>query len=46
MPACPKCGQQADKPIKSWMLAPKGKKPLNIGLFKCPNGHYFRKAIV
>ncbi len=42
MPKCPKCGAEVDKPIKTWVLAPKGRKGVVIGLYKCPNGHYFR----
>jgi len=45
MPKCPKCGAEVVKPIKTWILAPKGRKGVIIGLFKCPNGHYFRAKI-
>ena len=33
------------KPMKVWILAPKGGKGVIIGLFKCPNGKTVRKAI-
>ena len=33
------------KPMKAWILAPKGRKGVIIGLFKCPNGKTVRKAI-
>ncbi|WP_054854117.1 chromatin protein Cren7 [Vulcanisaeta distributa] len=34
------------KPIKVWMLAPKGRRGgVIIGLFKCPSGKVVRKAI-
>lgn len=33
------------KPMKVWVLAPKGRKGVVIGLFKCPNGKTVRKAI-
>ncbi|KUO92565.1 MAG: chromatin protein Cren7 [Thermocladium sp.] len=33
------------KPIKVWTLAPKGRKGVVIGLFKCPNGKTIRKSI-
>ncbi len=33
------------KPIKVWVLAPRGRKGVIIGLFKCPNGKTVRKAI-
>jgi len=43
MATCPYCETQVDKPIKTWTLAPKGKKPVVIGIFRCPNcGKYFR----
>jgi uncharacterized Zn finger protein len=46
MAKCPKCGTEVASPVKSWQLAPKGRKPITIGLFKCTNcGTYFRKAI-
>mgnify|MGYP000194439455 FL=1 len=46
MPKCPKCGTEVEKPIKTWQLAPKGRKPVTIGLFKCPNcGTFFRKGV-
>ncbi|OYT25901.1 MAG: hypothetical protein B6V02_02685 [Thermoprotei archaeon ex4572_64] len=31
--------------MKAWILAPKGRKGVIIGLFKCPNGKTVRKAI-
>ncbi len=33
------------RPIKVWVLAPRGRKGVVIGLFKCPNGKTVRKAI-
>ncbi|OYT60524.1 MAG: chorismate-binding protein [Thermoprotei archaeon] len=45
MPKCPKCGAEVEKPIKTWVLAPKGRKGVKIGLFKCPNAHYFRAKV-
>lgn len=33
------------KPVKAWILQPKGRKGVIIGLFKCPNGKTVRKAI-
>ncbi len=33
------------KPVKVWMLAPRGRKGVIIGLFKCPNGKVVRKAL-
>lgn len=42
MAKCPKCGAEVSTPLKSWVLAPKGRKGVEIGLFKCPAGHYFR----
>ncbi len=33
------------KPVKAWVLQPKGRKGVVIGLFKCPNGKTLRKAI-
>ncbi len=33
------------KPLKVWMLAPKGRRGVIIGLFKCPSGKIIRKAI-
>jgi len=33
------------KPVKAWVLAPRGRKGVIIGLFKCPNGKTVRKAI-
>jgi hypothetical protein len=33
------------KPVKAWVLQPKGRKGVVIGLFKCPNGKTIRKAI-
>jgi hypothetical protein len=32
---CPKCGKDNAKPTKTWKMAPKGKKPIVIGLHKC-----------
>ncbi|MHC1628859.1 MAG: chromatin protein Cren7 [Candidatus Nezhaarchaeales archaeon] len=46
MARCPNCGAEIEKPIKTWELAPKGKKPITIGLFKCPGcGKYFRAKV-
>jgi uncharacterized Zn finger protein len=43
---CPKCGKENAKPTKTWKLAPKGKKPISIGLYKCSNcGTFFRAAM-
>ena len=44
MAKCPRCGMEVDKPIKTWVLKPKSRetKGVIIGLFRCPNGHYFR----
>ncbi len=33
------------KPVKVWVLAPRGRKGIIIGLFKCPTGKTVRKAI-
>jgi len=33
------------KPVKAWVLAPKGRPGVIIGLFRCPNGKTVRKAI-
>ena len=33
------------KPVKAWVLAPRGRKGVIIGLFRCPNGKTVRKAI-
>lgn len=46
MAKCPKCGKDAAKPTKTWKLAPKGKKPISIGLYKCAScGTFFRAAM-
>jgi len=46
MAKCPKCGMEVAKPTKTWKLAPKGKKPINIGLYKCSGcGAFFRAAM-
>ncbi len=45
MAKCPKCGEEVAKPIKTWVLAPKGRKGVKIGLFQCSNGHYFRAKV-
>ncbi|MBM5804973.1 MAG: chorismate-binding protein [Candidatus Verstraetearchaeota archaeon] len=46
MAKCPKCGKNVDKPTKTWKLAPKGKKAINIGLYKCSGcGTFFRAAM-
>jgi len=42
MAKCPKCGTEVPQPTKTWTLAPKGRKPVTVGLFKCPScGAYF-----
>ena len=33
------------KPVKAWILAPKGRPGVVIGLFKCPDGKTVRKAL-
>jgi len=33
------------RPMKVWVLAPKGRRGVVIGLFKCPSGKVVRKAI-
>lgn len=46
MAKCPKCGTEVESPMKTWTLAPKGRKGVTIGLFKCPNcGAFFRSGI-
>ena len=47
MPKCPVCGAEVKEPIKTWVLKPKSRpgKGVKIGLFKCPNGHYFRAKV-
>ena len=46
MVKCPKCGKEVKTPIKTWILAPRGRKQVKIGLFKCPNcGAFFRKGV-
>jgi len=46
MVKCPVCGAEVEKPIKVWELKPRNRaKGVKIGLFKCPNGHYFRKKV-
>jgi len=43
MAVCPWCGTKVEKPVKTWVLGPKGRIPAKIGLYKCPNcGKYFR----
>ncbi len=45
MAKCSKCGTEVAKPEKTWMLAPKGKKSVTVGLYKCPScGAYFRAS--
>ncbi len=38
---CPKCGSDADAPVKTWPLllenSRKGEKPQCVGIFECPN---------
>jgi len=45
VPACPKCGAEVAEPVKAWELAPKGMRGVKIGLFKCPNNHFFRARV-
>lgn len=46
MAKCPKCGMEVAKPTKTWKLASKGRKPISIGLYKCPGcGAFFRAAM-
>ncbi len=33
------------KPLKVWVLQPRGRKGIVIGLFQLPNGKKIRKAI-
>lgn len=33
------------KPIKAWVFAPKGRKGVIVGLFRCPDGKSIRRAI-
>ena len=43
MTKCPKCNTEVSAPLKSWILAPKGKKSVIMGLYKCQScGAYFR----
>lgn len=46
MATCPKCGSEEVKLVKKWRLAPRGKKPVTIGLYYCEScGAYFRKGV-
>jgi ribosomal protein L37AE/L43A len=36
MAKCTKCKMEVAKPSKTWKMAPKGRKAITIGLFKCP----------
>jgi endogenous inhibitor of DNA gyrase (YacG/DUF329 family) len=46
MAKCPACGTEVEKPEKTWTMSPKGRKPLNVGLFKCPKcGKSFRASV-
>lgn len=45
MPKCPICGAEVHEPVKTWVLKPKNRRGVIIGLFKCPNGHYFRAKV-
>ncbi len=46
MVECPKCGYDVKEPIKTWPLAPRGRKPIIIGQFKCPRcGTSFKRAV-
>jgi len=43
MPKCKACGADLANPEKTWTMAPKGKPPVTMGLFKCPScGKYSR----
>ncbi|MCW4053039.1 MAG: hypothetical protein NWE78_07525, partial [Candidatus Bathyarchaeota archaeon] len=47
---CPKCGTEIHAPNKSWLMTGRADKDgnrtqLHIGLFKCPNHGFFRKAM-
>ncbi|MEN3007313.1 MAG: chromatin protein Cren7 [Candidatus Methanosuratincola petrocarbonis] len=45
MAKCTKCGTEVAKPEKTWTLAPKGKKAVTVGLYKCPScGAFFRAS--
>lgn len=45
MAKCSKCGTEVAKPEKTWTLAPKGKKAVTVGLYKCPScGAFFRAS--
>ncbi|RLE75731.1 MAG: chorismate-binding protein [Thermoprotei archaeon] len=46
MVKCPKCGSEDVTLMKKWPLAPKNRKPVIIGLYKCNScGYYFRKGV-
>jgi len=46
MVKCPKCGSEDVTLVKKWPLAPRGRKPVIIGLYKCNScGFYFRKGV-
>ncbi len=47
---CPKCGTEIHAPTKSWMMTGRADKrgnrtQLRIGLFRCPEHGFFRKAL-
>lgn len=33
------------KPLKAWVLQPRGRKGIIVGLFKCPGGGTVRKSL-
>ena len=45
MAKCSKCGAEVEKPTKTWVLTPKSREPVTIGLYKCPEGHSFRAGV-
>jgi len=46
MVKCKKCGTEVGAPLKTWVLAPKGRRPVTMGLYKCPAcGAYFRAGV-
>jgi adenine-specific DNA methylase len=50
MAKCPKCGAEVPNLTKSWKMAGRPDKQgkrmqLEIGLYKCSNGHTFREVL-
>lgn len=44
MVRCPVCGAEVGEPMKTWRFGPKNRdKQAILGLYKCPNNHYFRR---